>query len=362
MIKFTLAVLLVTPPAAHAAAQQIEVVSASIDSAWHRPGVLAPDTMADGSRNDTTFIVDILPMQSYTIRVESKQFDTYLTVTNEHGQEWSNDDHGASTNSMIELVGAPDLDGDGVTRHRISVTAYRREHGGSFTLSGDPGPVGESISRRGTLAFSGVKGVAYDSVVLVEPGRGLLHIELQPEGLYVRAKTAPGQRRVTERPGSHHIAVSDSGAVLYLIGPPSWADSSYSMEAVRFALSGPSEIVLDDEGELTSADEMLVAGEYHTTRTVGDISPTESILVRLESEELDPFLVLQALSATDEVVRVWRDDDSGGDLNSQLRVSGQEIIGAGGASLRVIITSALPDQTGVWRLVVSRSPTAAGRR
>lgn len=352
--------LILGVPGTAIAQQQHRVTSIPQASSreFHRENALDPesDPVDDDGYLVDTWRIDLLPLQTITVRVESDSFDTRLKARTEGGLVSENDDHGGSTNSLLEIVADDDGGDDRRVTVWLMVSSFAPGESGPYVIRGVPGPTGRPMLNAGDRTFPErtVKGIPYDSILLEVEESGRLRVDTDPSSLATSVRDAAG-RVVAQSFGSEagQFDISVGSTVLYVFGHER-GPARYGIRATAFPRAA-AENVLEIDDSLTTEYLQLPTAEYYWQTDLTEMPSTGTLVVTLESAVFDPYLVVKGTGPDGPWTR--RDDDGGGGLNSRLEIPSNLRIEGG--ALRVIVTSAFPGETGGWRLRVTTSKPEA---
>ena len=312
------------------------------------------DTLDSGEYIDF-YDLEIDGPGTLAVTVRSEEFDTYLGVFDRARIDEENDDaDGMGTNSriMLELDSGRDL--------TIAVTSYAPEEVGEYEVLVEFAPRTEDDEESdstalvlpevtGTLSIGDrtlSAGEYYDLYYFVGQRNQSVRIDLESEEFDTYLILGP--------PESAQIDVDDSRGTtnsylemllpedgLYTVSVTSYAPAETGSYQLRFssATSGPRQYI----GQLSDSDPTLEKGEHFRPYTFV-ANAGERVVVDLESESFDPYLVIESPSGSWDL---QNDDRAEDDFNSRIDTVLEE-----SGLYTVYATSYSGGETGSFRLSI----------
>lgn len=302
---------------ADAAPDTTEVEATSIE--------VGASVAGEADDNNTLYTLVLNVNQMVVFDLSSEDFDTFIEVQSEAGNTLATDDDGGEgTNSLLEFS-APET---GV--YTVIVRSFTGTPTGAYTLSvlgeGDEAPTeAESDALPEPVVFSEVAegNVTYE-IELAEGETIRLTLVSEEFDPYLQVNNEVGDSLATD-----DDSAGDRNAFIEFTAP---SDGTYTLLVRAFAGEANGQFELTIEAVAPPADE--TSEDAETSDLTGDnlqvvifeetaegnvtfeveLSENETILIRLDSDEFDPFI--EVLDSTGNSLA--EDDDGGDELNSLL--------------------------------------------
>lgn len=291
--------------------------------------------------------------QAAIVSARSEEFDPLLEIVDRAGRKSANDDFGDSTDAQLHYL----FPEDGT----VTVTVTRQDTGdaGRFTLSAEPvsfrandyALAGRELAGdttiEGYLAAGNVRrdqryahrftftAEAYELVTIEMSSESLdAYLEMTgPEGFELSDDDSLGgyDARIEAAcpvAGEYTVYASSSG---------DWETGFYELS---FGRGGVVEPAIDQTALLELRDERDISGRHFDTYVV-EVEEGGSLAVDMSSADIDAYIFLWDPRGEE----IYQDDDSGGDTNARLSVSG-----AMGGTWTIYATSSSHGESGEYRI------------
>ncbi len=319
------------------------------------------DTLDSGEYIDFYNLVIDRP-GALVVTLRSDEFDTYLGVFDRKGVEEENDDGpGIGTNSRvsIELERSGDI--------TVAVTSYAAEEVGAYEVLVEFAPREEDADgpdatvlaypeMTGTLSLGDSTldaGEYYDLYYFLGRRNQSVSIELESEEVDTYLILGPPESEQIDVDDSRgttnsylEMLLPDDGLYTVLVTSYAPAESGSYRLGFSSATSGPRQYI----GQLSNSDPTLEKGEHFRPYTFV-ANAGERVIVDLESESFDPFLVVESPSGSWDL---QNDDRADGDFNSRIDAVLEE-----SGLYTVYVTSFSGGETGSFRLSIQTEEAGA---
>jgi hypothetical protein len=248
--------------------------------------------------------------QTYSIRMNSDAFDTYLILIDPSGVQHDNDDLQDGTNAGIDLT----LTSSG--QCQIGATSYSAGETGDYTLT---------VTQGTAPAEAPMAPPAPSAPPAAPPAPGTM--PTPPPSAMPGTTMPPAPQPAPAMPAAPPA--------------PGTAPEAAAMPAGPMASGGTIAVGQTVTGQLMAGDQTLPTGEYCDTYAI-DVTPGQVLHIRVSSPDFDTFLIYKEPNGQQQ-----ENDDLGDNLDSGLDVTAAE---AGTAQIGV--TSFASGATGTYTLSV----------
>jgi hypothetical protein len=307
-------------------------------------------TIAEGS---VQYLLDGKKGQAVIVSATSEAFDPLLEIVDRAGRRSANDDYGDSTDSRLHYL----FPEDGT----VTVTVTRQDSGDgeAFTLSAEPVSFRANdyaLSGRGLDGDTTIEGyLAAGNVrrdqryahryTFTAEAYELVRFEMSSESFdsYLEM-TGPEGFEASDDDSlgdfDARLEVACPVAGEYTVFASSSSDWGTGFYELTFGRGGVLEPAIDRTAMLELRDERDISGRHFDTY-VFEVQEGGSLAVDMSSGDFDAYLFLWDPRGEE----IYQDDDSGGDTNARLSVSG-----ATGGTWTIYATSSDHGQTGEYRI------------